>query len=583
MNLSRPGQPPSAMRVFVLYLALITAAVLPDAIRAALEQPFATLGWVLLVSLAGLRSLWLTPGTGIEFSVRTPVSAGLAAVLSPPMALFVNLVALVSRQELRKRHNVWMIAFNHLQLGICAYLASIAAGTVDGPVLGALAAVSVYAALNAVLTATATWLLGRRSPHGALRAAILPFPWFATNYAVIGLLAVLLVVLLREVGAWAVWLVVVPMWLGFAALHSGKQASDRAEELAARVRELEVLSQLGTALLSTRNPGAVAALATDALRDLCAEGRSDVAVDLEGRVPAHLETTVVPGTSARVGLPPGLGPRRTAEASTVLSAVGLALQRLATEDELREAQQAQAALAERILAEGAIARSRVALHVHDDVLPFLAAAQIQADNAISALDGGDPALSGKLGAAVRDAIADGIRTLREVLDDLQRQALLPGNLLPWLRSTGERLRFEHGLRVSLDVEEFASGISHPVEVLLAESVNGLLANVVQHACASEVTVRLHHSDGAIHLELSDDGIGFDPDRVRDRAHGLALLRQRVELVDGRLLIDSMPGRGTRIGLHVPVEGRLAAVEPSGAPARVLPEEFPEGGVLSVGV
>jgi signal transduction histidine kinase len=555
------------MRLLVLGLAAFTVALLPDAGRAALQRPLETFAWVALVSLAGLRTVWISPGSGIEFSPRTPISSGLAVVLGPPLTLFVTLVALVSEHELRRRHNPWMVAFNHLQLGFCGYVTALAAGTVDGLVPCALVAVATHSALNAGLVATAAWLLGRRRLLDALRDAVLPFPWFATNYVVLGLMSVLVVVLLDH-SSWAVWLALLPVWLGFTGLHSAKRASDRAEELTARVHELEVLAQLSTSLLSTRDHGAVATLATHALGELCAGSTDGFIVDLDGDVPAHLSATEVPGTSARVGLPPGLGARRTAEAATVLAAVGLALQRLDAEDDLRESQRAQAALAERILAEGAIARSRVALHVHDDVLPFLAAAQIQADNALSAAERGDPALTGRLSEAVRDAIADGIRTLREVLDDLRNATLLPGDLLPWLRGACERLRFEHGLRVSLDVGGFDADVSHPVEVLLAETVQGLLANVVRHARASQVALRLGSSADSLALEIRDDGVGFDPDRVRGEAHGLSLLRQRVALVDGRLTIDSRPGGGTTVTLHVPLGVAGGRLTPLTAPERV---------------
>lgn len=584
MSVDRPGRgrPPLPVKLLVLVLAAVTVPALPSAVRAAGADPLAAAGWIGLVSLAGLRTVWL--GSGIEFSVRTPVSAGLAVVLDPALTLFVTLFALVSRHELRRGHNPWMIAFNHLQLGFCGYAAAVVAHRVEPWPLGVMASVVTYGTLNPGLAATATWLLGRRTLRGAVRAAIAPFPRFATNFVVLVMLAVLVVVLIRDVGPWSIGLLGVPMWLGFAALHSAKQASDRADELAARVRELEALSRLGTALLSAREAPAVAALATDTLRALCAQGRADVAVDLDGRVPAHLDANPVPGTGARVGLPPDLGPRRAAEASTVLSTVGLALQRLSTEEELRAAQRAQAALAERILAEGAIARSRVALHVHDDVLPFLAAAQIQADNAATAARGGNPALTARLSEVVRDAIADGIRTLREVLDDLQRQTLLPGDLLPWLRGTAERLHIEHGLRVELDLEQFRADLSHAAEILLAEAANGLIANVVQHARASELVVRLGSTAEAVDLELRDDGVGFDATRTADDSHGLALLRQRVALVGGRLHVRSEPGTGTTVHLHMPLGGgapRLAG--PGLAEPWVVGEQLAQGGVLRVGV
>ena len=54
------------------------------------------------------------------------------------------------------------------------------------------------------------------------------------------------------------------------------------------------------------------------------------------------------------------------------------------------------------------------------------------------------------------------------------------------------------------------------------------------------------------IRVEDDGIGFDPARVRARGHGLAGLALRVRMIGGELEIDSAPGRGSRIEARVPL-------------------------------
>jgi signal transduction histidine kinase len=84
------------------------------------------------------------------------------------------------------------------------------------------------------------------------------------------------------------------------------------------------------------------------------------------------------------------------------------------------------------------------------------------------------------------------------------------------------------------------------------------SNVLRHAHATIVTVRMACTRGRFSLEVRDDGVGFEPDgaggqaRRGRRTHGLANIRRRAELLDAELAIDSAPGRGTVLSLTMPV-------------------------------
>lgn len=548
-----PG-PPWPYRIATLGVSAVVMFLLPDALAAAAQRPVEAIFWLAITSISSLMSVASVPKLDVEASLRTPVSIASVMVLDPLTALLVNLLALVSIRELRPGVSRWKIVYNHVQIGLAAYGAAIVLdGRSLGVVAGTLLAVPLFDVANIVALTIHIWLNRQAPLRQAIQYAAMPFPLFATNYVFIGLLALLMVVLYQMVSPWSIVLLAVPLWLGYAALRSAKAASDRADELAERVRELEVLHDLGTALLSSRDPAHAAEIALPALREISgAEDPADVVLALDGDLPEHLDRRPVPGTRALVGLASELDIERIAEVDTACNSVGLALQRLTVEEELRASQRAEAELAEGILAEGSAARSRVAQHVHDDVLPYLAAAAIQAENVITAVGIGNVELTTKLASIVRDAVADGISALREVLDDLQRQTIVPGDLLPSVRRAAEQARVEHGLDVELDADEFAGGLSHPVEILLTETVTGLLSNVVRHAHASRVTIRLRTVGSMAVAEVCDDGIGFDPDGVGAGHHGLALMRQRAALAKGEFAVNSRPGEGTAIRLEVPL-------------------------------
>jgi signal transduction histidine kinase len=82
-----------------------------------------------------------------------------------------------------------------------------------------------------------------------------------------------------------------------------------------------------------------------------------------------------------------------------------------------------------------------------------------------------------------------------------------------------------------------------------------LNNVTKHAKARQVTVSLEFTDESANLEISDDGVGFDPDAAR-RSGGMGLvgIQERVQRIRGVFGIESTLGGGTRLRVSVPHAG-----------------------------
>jgi signal transduction histidine kinase len=84
-----------------------------------------------------------------------------------------------------------------------------------------------------------------------------------------------------------------------------------------------------------------------------------------------------------------------------------------------------------------------------------------------------------------------------------------------------------------------------------------LHNALRHGAPSLVQVTLSGRCGALVLEVSDDGRGFDAAAVQTMASrrlGLTSMRARAQAVGGRLTVDSRPGRGSTVRLEVPTDG-----------------------------
>jgi two-component system sensor histidine kinase UhpB len=93
-----------------------------------------------------------------------------------------------------------------------------------------------------------------------------------------------------------------------------------------------------------------------------------------------------------------------------------------------------------------------------------------------------------------------------------------------------------------------------VELVLYRVVQEALTNVAKHADAREVRVQLRRRPDEVIAAITDDGQGFNVEemmRSRERGLGLFGMQERLALVGGQLVIDSAPGRGTRVHARVP--------------------------------
>jgi two-component system sensor histidine kinase UhpB len=170
--------------------------------------------------------------------------------------------------------------------------------------------------------------------------------------------------------------------------------------------------------------------------------------------------------------------------------------------------------------------------------------------------------------AVRREIAELRGLVGETLDGVRRLAvhLGPGVLedlglrsaIEWLV---DRVRVEAGLRVDLQLEGDCENVLSEVGVAVFRVAQEALTNVVRHAQAERVAVRLTAHADMLELTIQDDGRGFSLDDARARpgsSIGLFGMTERIALVDGRIEIDSKPGHGTMVRASVPIrEGVFA--------------------------
>jgi len=120
-----------------------------------------------------------------------------------------------------------------------------------------------------------------------------------------------------------------------------------------------------------------------------------------------------------------------------------------------------------------------------------------------------------------------------------------------------------GLGVRVSVATSVRSVGEPVATALYRVAQESLRNVLRHANAGSADLRLRSDADGITLEVEDGGIGFDPSAaVSRKGLGLTSLSERMKLVQGRVMVRSAPGGGTRITAWVPVRPGATRAEPA---------------------
>ena len=203
----------------------------------------------------------------------------------------------------------------------------------------------------------------------------------------------------------------------------------------------------------------------------------------------------------------------------------------------------------RLLADALAAEQRerkaLAEALHDHAIQNLLSARHELEEAGETLS--HPALT-----RADAALAETVGQLREAVFDLHPYVLEEGGLEAALRSIARQAASRAHLELKLDLHYPAR---HPQEQLVFSAARELVANVVRHAQATEMTLRLVETDGELEFAVEDNGSGFPTEQLAERladGHiGLAAQRVRVEAAGGRMDVVSAPGAGTRVVIHLP--------------------------------
>ena len=195
-------------------------------------------------------------------------------------------------------------------------------------------------------------------------------------------------------------------------------------------------------------------------------------------------------------------------------------------------------------------RRRMATILHEDLQQQIAGAKFHLNLLKNRIR--NDARQQTVVAKVDEMLKEAIEKSRSLSHDLSPAVLNMRDLADVFQWLAKRVRTQHGLTVRLDVSAGATLRSEALAMFLFRAAQEMLFNVVKHAQVSEAAIRVRRIGRYMCLSVSDSGRGFDPGELKETAGlGLLSIRERVELLGGRMKIRSRKGQGSIFRLVVP--------------------------------
>lgn len=291
----------------------------------------------------------------------------------------------------------------------------------------------------------------------------------------------------------------------------------------------------------------------------------------EGEPVAHAYAPAYIGERclAVVGLvwdpPTPLGAAERGLLGSLAGLIGVAVRNAELLERLQQKEQALQGLLRKTVTVQEEERRRLSRELHDETSQVLSALIMNVD-----LLGSQVPVEADVRsriAAVKSLAEEAARNLDRMLFELRPALLDELGLIPALRWYVAQMSEVYGFPIGFEGAKVGRLPGH-IELAAFRIVQEAVSNAARHAKPSRVGVRVGLRENQLHLEVEDDGVGFDVMEVAARARtgeavGLEGMRERAEIAGGTFRVDSVPGRGTRVVAEIPLPEEDEAA-PAGA-------------------
>ncbi len=189
-------------------------------------------------------------------------------------------------------------------------------------------------------------------------------------------------------------------------------------------------------------------------------------------------------------------------------------------------------------------RQRLARELHDSVSQTLFTSTVMSESALRQWDT-NPKKAHDLLAQLQQLTTSALSEMRLLLLELRPASLTQVGLPNLIQQLAATLQSRTAIEISTALDEIPT-LLPDVQVALYRTVQEALNNIIKHAQATHVIIRLEWSNQKLILTISDNGKGFDPTTTKPTSLGMNIMRERAESIDATISIGSSLGEGTRI-------------------------------------
>ena len=198
-------------------------------------------------------------------------------------------------------------------------------------------------------------------------------------------------------------------------------------------------------------------------------------------------------------------------------------------------------------------RKRLAMDIHDGIGQLLTSLKFQ----LEGIDLHDNDRNHQKMNEIRSLLNDTIKEVRRVTFNLKPTVLGDYGIAAGLKLFIAEISKYSNVHISFhNPEKYNERFSQRIENNVFRIVQEALNNAIKYAEASSIEVHLYHEPDQLIIRVVDDGTGFDPAKLKDvgieSGSGFFNMYERTEYINGKLEIDSSPGKGTTVELQVPI-------------------------------
>jgi len=219
--------------------------------------------------------------------------------------------------------------------------------------------------------------------------------------------------------------------------------------------------------------------------------------------------------------------------------------------ETKRARDLNRTLAGRLIVSQEEERQRIARELHDDLSHKIALLNIDVDRLAHQLPRSEHQTRLRNISAQVSDIANDLHDLSYELHPARLRTLGLLESLRVLCSEFSHQRHVHVVFTSTDTT-LPKEVDSAISLCLYRIAQEALHNIARHSGAEQAYVHIAHEDHDIRLQIADSGVGFEPHSTRHAGLGLVSMRERVAVLNGKLVIHSAPGRGTRVAATIPL-------------------------------